>query len=261
VADPVINARLVGPDEDGGRVHFDDFCRFCDKMNLCLRRAEMVVTSQSSRIHYRIDRLQDGSAAFDLAPLRPRKGPDYRAAVVVFFNSTVVAFQRGEPADERLGMEGLREFRSLYSDMKRTKEIWIAGERITSQYLANIDQKLRPAFTSEGFVTGVLERLNVHDKNEFILFPPEWGAVTCVFPEDLFEQVRAAIKRNVTVSGTLAYPPDKPHPVKVHVKEMEVHPPDKDLPTLRQLRGLFRGGTGGKTALEFLKSIRDEQDD
>lgn len=260
MTDPIVSARLVGADEDGGHVQYDDFLRFCGVMGVCLKRAESAVTGQSARIHYRIVGLRDSSAGIELAAIRPKKGSDCRAAVRNLFLGTILAIQSGGAIDSRLTPEALEDFRELYKAPKKTKEIWIEGKQITSRYLANIDEILRPSFESEGSVTGVLERLNVHEKNEFSLFPPLWGAVTCVFPAELFEKVRSAIKRNVTVFGKLMYPPDRPYPVKVQVKSLEVHPPDEELPTLSELRGVFRGCLEGKTATEFIRAIRDEHD-
>lgn len=260
MADPTISARLVGADEDGGHVQYDDFLRFCGMMGVCLRRVESAVTGQDARIHYRIVGLRDSSAGIELAPIRLKKGTDYREAVQSLFLGTVMAIQTGGAIDPRLTPDVLECFRKLYKAPQKTKEMWIGGKQITSRYLANIEEILKPSLSSEGSVTGVLERLNVHDKNEFVLYPPIWGAIVCTFPEGLFEQVRSAIKRNVTVYGTLLYPPDKPYPAKVQVKSMEVHPPDDALSTLRELRGAFRDGLGGKSAVEFVRAIRDEQD-
>jgi len=204
--------------------------------------------------------LRDSSAGIGLEAIRPKKGADYRTEVLSLFKKTVATLQAGGAVDPRWTPEALEDFRALYKAPRKTKEIWIGGKQITSRYLANIDEILKPALASEGSVTGILERLNVHDKNEFVLYPPLWGAVTCAFPDELFEQVRAAIKRNVTVFGTLGYPPDKPYPAKVQVKSLEVHPPDDELPTLRELRGSFRGCLEGETATEFVRAIRDDQD-
>jgi hypothetical protein len=260
VTNPTIDARLVGADEDGGYVQFDVFRRFCHVMSVCLRRAEAVVTAYRGRIRYRVSDLRASSAAIALEAVRPKKGPDSRVEVVNFFKETVAALQSGSKIDGRLTPEGLKDFRELYAGVKRIKEVWIGGRQITSRYVANIDEILKPALVSEGSVIGWLERLNVHEKNEFVLYPPLWEAVVCTFPDEMFEQVRSAVKRNVTVRGTLTYPPDRPYPTKVRVKGLEVHPPDEELPTLRQLRGLFRGCTGDKTATEYVRAIRDEHD-
>jgi hypothetical protein len=259
VADTTVGVKLVGLDADGGSVQFDDFRHFCNTLNSCLRKCETAVTSERERIRYRITGLADGSARLKLQPMRPKNGQDRRREVVNLFKRTVADIQAGRRPDPRLGTSALKDFKELYSGPKRTKEVWIEGEQLTSHYAANIDDLLRPILASEGTVTGILERLNVHNKNEFVLYPAIGNPVACVFPDELFEQIRLAVKRNVTVYGTVSYPPDGAHAEKVQVKELEFHPPDSELPTLGQLRGAFRGCTEGKTATEFVRAIRDEQ--
>lgn len=259
--DPAITIRLVGSDEDNGRVRFEDFRQFCDKIAECLRRTETAVTKQPKRIRYRVSDLQASSAQMTLEPIAPKKGPDPRSEVVGLFKKSVADLQAGTFADPRLTPDDLREFRDLYARRGTTKEVWVDGAKLTSQYVANIDRILGSSVGAEGFVTGRLERLNVHNRNEFVLYPPLMGtSIICHFPDGLFEMVRAGIKRNVTVSGTLFHLPDKPFPDRVHVTTLELHPPDGELPNLRDLRGLFPDCTGGMSSVDFVRSLRDEQD-
>ena len=261
MTNPQIEALLIGDDEDNGLVRFEDFRTFCDKMAHCLRTSEVIVTRQSGRVRYKVKHLQASSAALTLEAIRPRKAPDLSAEVVRFFKKTVAELQDGSSVDPRLTSDDLKEFRALIASLKKTKQVWIEGKQVTSQYIANIDRILAATIASEGFVTGFLERLNVHNRNEFVLYPPILGAhVMCSFPDKMFEKVRMAIKHNVTVSGTLYYRLDKPFPDRVHVKALEVHPADNELPSLKSLRGLFRGSTNGMNATEFVRSLRNEQD-
>jgi hypothetical protein len=68
-----------------------------------------------------------------------------------------------------------------------------------------------------------------------------------------------AIKRNITVSGTLYFHQDKPFPDKVLVKNMELHPDDNELPTLGSLRGIAPNCSGGMDSVDYVRSVRDEQ--
>jgi hypothetical protein len=260
VADTAINIRLVGSDEDASLVQFGDFNAFCGKLTKCLRRSEAVVTHEAGRLRFRIAGLHSSSAAMKLEPIRPKKGPDRRVEIVRLFKETVSHLQAGVPVDPRWTGEDLKEFRGLFTSLKNTKEVWIEGVQVTAQYLANVDNILGSSISSKGSVSGFLEALNVHTSNRFVLYPPILDSrVICYFPESMFEQVRAAIKRNVTVTGLLFYQPDRPFPEKVQVEALEVHPPDSELPTLDQLRGVFGGCTGGKSAVEFVRGIRDKQ--
>jgi hypothetical protein len=72
-------------------------------------------------------------------------------------------------------------------------------------------------------------------------------------------QVREAIKRNVTVWGKLDFEPENPFPHRVAVTRMELHPPDSELPTLAELKGMAPGCAGGLTSVDFVRALRDEQ--
>ena len=132
------------------------------------------------------------------------------------------------------------------------------GSKLTSDFVASIERILGSAIPSEGQVTGRLERLNVHDRYEFVLFPVAGTRIVCAFDQAMLEQVRMGIKRTVTVSGTLFFQPDKPLPDRVRVQAMEIHPADEELPRLKDLKGIARRCTGKMTSVEFVRAIRDE---
>jgi hypothetical protein len=264
-ADVTVTVRLVGPDEEGGAVRFEDFRTFCDKMAECLRRSEETVTHQAGKIRYRLVDLHGGSAVMTLEAVAPKQSrttkPDRRADVLAFFKHTVAALEVSTNHDPKLTLDDLIAFRDLRARLRRTKEVWVDQTQITFQYVANIDKILGAPIRSKGSVSGFLEGLNVHQKNEFILYPPIPGyRIVCSFPEEMFELVRSALKRNVTAIGTLFHHPDRPFPDRVHVDQLEVHPPNDQLPTLRDLGGSFSGCTGGRSAVDFVRALRNEQE-
>src|ERR1700733_9724595 len=111
-----------------------------------------------------------------------------------------------------------------------------------------------------GAVKGRLERLNLHDRNEFTLYPPISGfSVTCEFPEELFETVQHAIRRNVTVYGKLTFKQQGPYPERVVVQTLEIHPDDSELPTLHSLRGVLRDATNGPNVADMDRANRNGQ--
>ncbi|HVC98955.1 MAG TPA: hypothetical protein VND64_35145 [Pirellulales bacterium] len=176
------------------------------------------------------------------------------------FRKTVSAIQRGKGLDPRIGPDDVSAFKKLASPLNRgSKSVFIDDTEITSQYIANADKILNTSLAQEGTVSGSLERVNVHDRYGFILFPPIEGyEISCLFPEEMLDQVRLAIKHNVTVNGLMHYYADSPFPKVVRVVSMEIHPNDDDLPTLEELRGMAPGCTGGLTAVEFTRAVRDD---
>ena len=108
-------------------------------------------------------------------------------------------------------------------------------------------------------MAGRLESLNVHGKTEFSVYPPVLGVrVRCNFPEAMFGQVTHAIRRHVTIQGTLHYHPGRAFPSRVDVVSLSINPADDDLPTLHDLRRLGKWDTGGLSAVEFVRALRDE---
>lgn len=82
--------------------------------------------------------------------------------------------------------------------------------------------------------------------------------ITCRFSEGMLPQVREALKRNVTVRGSMHYDDDHPFPKLVQVTSLEVHPCDDELPSLAALRGLAPGSTGDLSAVDFVRSLRHD---
>jgi hypothetical protein len=151
-------------------------------------------------------------------------------------------------------------FRGLAEPMnRRAKRIEVGRVKLTPKYFENIDQILGLSIPSHGSVKGRLERLNVHNRFEFVIYPPVSGyAVTCEFEEALFPTVHKAIKKNVTVRGELEYRPGRPFPDRVKVRALDIHAPDEELPKLADLRGAWKGCTNGLSSLRFLESIRND---
>jgi len=258
-----ITVKLVGSDEDDGAVRFEDFLSFCDSLSKCLRRSETLVSSHAPRTRYKIADLGCGSATIALQAIPPVDGPDRREEVLSLFQDTVERLQAGRPPDRRVDRESLEAFRELISPLHRkTKEVWIGSSLLTVQYEVNIENILGSSVPCDGSVSGTLERVNVHDSSEFVLYPPIPGCrIKCAFPESMLGQVREAIKGNVTVWGKLYYQPDRPFPHQVHVDKMELHPPDDELPSLRDLKGIAPDCTGSLSSVEFVRAIRDQEDD
>jgi hypothetical protein len=250
--------KLEGSDKDGGAVLFKDFRTFLDDVANCLRRIQDRIGSE--RVRYRITDLKAGSAIVTLEGMSPRKSPGAAQDVHDTFARTVRALESGDRPDSRLRPDDLKAFRKLAQPvLNGEKRVEVAGIPLTTQYVANIDNILGGGVRSTGTVKGRVEKLNVHYRNEFTLFPPIGNySVRCVFPESLFEKVQESIKRSVTVFGILTYSSDSPYPDGVRVESMEIHPPDESLPSLNSLKGTLPGATNGKTSVEFVEALRNE---
>ena len=222
------------------------------------------MSGDTGKIEYRIVDLKCESAMVKVEAIRhdrgiPSRKSDPRKEVVAFFRQTISDLQKGK-VNPRIPPADLDTFRELSEPLKRNaKRVVIGRTSLTSQFDRTIRKVLDESISSEGSVTGILARINVRDRNEFIVYPSlEGGQVTCNFPEAMLDKVGQAVKRNVTVSGTRVYRLGSALPSRVHVKALDIHPLDSELPSLSEVRALGKWGTGNLTAVEFVRSLRNE---
>lgn len=250
--DEQLQIRLQG--EDSGPVDFADFRTVCDDLSDCLHAIQRATSPEARRPKLQIADLSAGSAAISL---RPASNAD--SVVVARFVDAVAALQLSKPLATWLDTDSLRKLRKLADVLRRhTKGLWVQGIEITSQFTANIDAILGTETVSVGSATGTLDTVNVHNRNEFALYPRIGPRIKCTFRDELLDAVRAGIKCTVTVTGQLTFAGKSAFPHRVIVQKMTVHRPASELPTLMSLRGIAPNLTGDQETAQFLRELRDE---
>jgi aspartyl/asparaginyl-tRNA synthetase len=106
----------------------------------------------------------------------------------------------------------------------------------------------------------MVEQINLHNgQNVFTIYPAlEQGKVRCVFPKELRRKAIEAVGNYVTVEGRLKYKKGNEQPYEIEVEDIEIYPPEEDLPKLSDLRGLAADAFGNKSSEEVVREIRDE---
>lgn len=256
-----ITFKLVGSDDDRGHVAFAEFVKFCESVERCLRRSEAIVTGdERSEIVYRVADLKCASATIVLEATRPDKGSDSRKEVLGFFRNAVSGIEEGN-IDPRINIDDLHAFREIASPLHKAgaAKVVIGRLRLSEAYKQNIDKLLSSGIATQGCLTGKVEKVNLHNRNEFVLYPVAGSqSVTCVFSEELWEQVKSSLRGTASVIGTLFYREGSTHPHRAHVTGIEIHPSDDKLPTLHDVAALGRWGTDGLSSVDFVRSLRDE---
>ena len=113
-----------------------------------------------------------------------------------------------------------------------------------------------------GSIVGMLEQMNIHNNiNKFFIYPSV-GAnrIECNFPMNLKIKAISAMARFVKVKGKLKYRSRDSFPYQIYVDEIEIYPHEEDLPTLKDLRGTAPDMTGDKSTLDFIRSIREDNE-
>jgi hypothetical protein len=255
-----LSFRLVGPQQEDEMVRLGDFASVLENLHLALRQVERSLLRRSPRAIYRISDLAVGSAAATIEEVSGEAAVDSPLAV---FTDTVLRLNRGVEIDRRIDWMALQRMDRLYQPVAsgRAASVEIAGEFLNPQFRESIRRLLEEGTISMGSVTGRLERVNVHDRSEFLLYTPVGSTyVRCRFPNHLLDDVRKAIKRNVTVHGALRSMLGRDVPMFAEVDRIEIHPDDDQLPTLASLRGIAASYRPRRGVVAAIRALRDAEE-
>jgi hypothetical protein len=130
---------------------------------------------------------------------------------------------------------------------------------IPSSFQAETKAMLGAGLTAYGSIKGRMEAINLHkQKKEFRIYPhvgPD--RVVCFFPHDLMESAIGAVNKYITVFGKLRYRARSEYPHEIDVDRIEIHPPDEELPSFLELKGIAPDMTGGLTSEDFIRKKRN----
>jgi len=111
----------------------------------------------------------------------------------------------------------------------------------------------------DGSIEGSLEMINFHGgANKFNIYPivgPQ--RVTCHFPKELLKDAILSVGQYINVEGKLCYKERDKYPYGLYVKSIEIYPPENELPSIFDLRGIAPDATGELSSGEFVRKIRD----
>lgn len=126
-----------------------------------------------------------------------------------------------------------------------------------------LDRVIGRTVYSLGSITGTLKKVNLVGKYRFELFPVVGPfKVECRFRHSLLDRIREGLGKYVTVYGRLHYKQWNPLPFVIdEVADLDVHPSEATLPKLTDLFGIAPNATGGLTSADFLKKIREGDDE
>jgi len=103
----------------------------------------------------------------------------------------------------------------------------------------HIDELIGPKITSVGTVVGRLEGLTIHGKKMLVVYEQLTGRrVECVFPVVMLDKALAGFNKRISVYGTI-HSRTTGEKISVDVEEMEIFPPDSELPTAEDVRGIL----------------------
>jgi len=266
-----ITIQLVGDATDRKDVRLDDFIQQLTEVKKALRENELAITGKEEpTLDYKVVDLRHASPAtvvLEPVPLAPEGAHAYarfaRDVVGAFATELKSIKKRGtlirEPDLDRLlayQKIGVRENNRI------TKVKIAVGKNVVTideAFKQKLEAILGPDEFAEGSINGMLEAVNLHNKNRFFLYPvigPK--RIIGSFRNYLRPKIKEAIGEFVTVQGRLRYKAWSQFPHGVVAEDVDIHERNSALPTLTELRGAFAGSTGDLSSVEFVDQLRNE---
>jgi hypothetical protein len=276
-----ITVQLVGSLEDDWHVTLSAFLTQLEAIKAALKQTERLVSGEEEpSVYYRIVDLHHSSPAtvvleaVSLAtrPERiphPRKRrvqkPDYSHAIVAEFFTSLKDIREKKKAPRRADLQALEAYRNLAAPLEKNAS---GLKIINSDTSVDIDRNFRSAIDEiigpdelvEGTISGMLERINLHNAARFDIFPvigPK--QVTCDFKPSLRTAAVKAVDQHVLVTGKLRYKRLDNFPYAINAENIEILPLESDLPTLFDIEGMAPDLTEGKNSIDFLEEIRNAE--
>jgi len=276
-----VTLQLEGTAEEQGHVTLSAFLSQLEAVKSALKQTERLITGEEeSSVYYRIVDLRHSSpstvvleaVSFSTRPQRePKKKRttrqgDYSQPTVRHFFHSLRQIREKRQAPAKADLQVLQAYRNLTASLEKdvcsiklinTEE----SVDIDRNFQAAIDEIIGPDEFSEGTICGTLERINLHNNARFDIFPPIGAKqVGCDFKPSLKEAVIRAVDKYVCVAGKLRYKRLENFPYAINAESIEILPPEDELPTLFDIRGMAPELTGDRSAAEFLEEIRNGED-
>lgn len=260
---------MRGLDVDNGDVRVDDFIRQLNSFKNALSVTDRLIAETPS-IYFRIVDLRHQSPAFvelEAVPVSNAARNNAGRVVNRFFRS-LDEIERGV-APEGFDFSTFQAFKEITMLLQKDRitELGICREddsqaKTLTPLSSQIDKILGPDEYEVGSATGMLDQINIHaNQNVFTIYPTsKQRKLRCVFAEELRPQAIKAVGQYVRVSGRMKYKShlERRYPYEVLVRDLEVYPPESELPTLGSLEGAASDMPLSMPSEEFVRRIRDE---
>jgi hypothetical protein len=250
-----ITVKIKGSAEDGGFPRLSEFLKQLDAIKVALKHTERLVSGSEERsVYFRIVELSMASPATVVLEETPIRSQNKRGALPkVAISQKLVSMlrqidRRGTLPRNVKDLAALEAYRNVGTLLhKHVEEVTIASSSqavsIGEAFNQKIDKIIGPDQILEGSLTGVLLAINLHNTTRFEIYPAVGPSkVACDFPPTLKTRVIEGLDRNVRVIGKLRYKHWAPYPHAITAEDVEIFPPEDELPTLSDLRGLLTNG-------------------
>lgn len=260
---------IRGRDIDHGHVRVEDFIKQLTSFKNALSATDRLI-SETLSTYFRIVDLRHQSPAFveiEAVPVSTATVNRPEGVVNRFFRS-LDDIERGVAPEgfDFSTFQAFEEITALLQKDRITELILCRDDESQTKTLTplapQIEKILGPDEYEVGSATGTLDQINLHaNQNVFTIYPTsKQRKLRCVFAKEVRSQAIKAVGQYVRVSGRMKYKShlERRYPYEVLVREIEVYPPESELPTLGSLEGAASDTPLSMPSEEFVRRIRDE---
>lgn len=261
-----ITLALDGLPSEDGYIRAGDFLRELQLLTSALNKTDRDICGTGGPFsYYRIVNLSLASPATVVLEALPRDpDTDMRSEVISKFFSVLSCIQHGEFLPESVSHSLLQDLSGMASPVgKSIGSVRVSRDgtviHFNPKLQKTIELLLAPEEIYPGAIRGMLEAINLHrEANVFRIYPDVGPAkITCHFAIELQEQAVKAINHFVEVRGILKYKVRAQYPHEIQVDSIEAFPPEHELPSLWDIKGIAPNATGQLASEDFVRELRN----
>jgi hypothetical protein len=244
-----IEVEIRATEQEGGFLALSDFLKQLDAIKAALKQTERLLSGSEERtVYYRIVSLSYSSPARMVLEERALPLPDRRPklpkvpiAKRLVSGLSQIDKERAPKGTDLQALEAYRNVGTIIGPRVQNVSLRVGEQEvlIDDTFTAKIEKIIGPDEIVEGSVTGVLLSINLHNTTRFEIYPSVGPKkIACDFPASMKRRVIEGLTSNVRVFGRLRYKHWSDFPYAINARDLEVFPPDEELPTLLDLRGI-----------------------
>ncbi len=259
-----IRITVDGDPRDEGYVRLNDFLKQLDSVRKALRYTEgLLQTGEKAPVYYRIIEARRQSPLTVTLEAVAEKPSDLPGKVVGKFLDAIDQIKKRGKIPPDFDYPTAEAYREITIPQHQHVSALVIGNgrrriAIDYQFEERIKKAIGPDEFAEGSITGTLDTVKLHNVTAFEVFPTIGPKrVVCHFGPDIKEKVKQGLERYVCVYGRLRYKHWDKFPHAIDASDLEIFPPENELPKLSDLKGMVPDLTGGLEAHDFLERVRN----
>lgn len=244
---------------DGPYVDLESFVIVMDKFRLFLAGLKNIAPGE--KLDWLVTDLGIGSAKATLKPIGGARAVSIAPQIAV---EGLKALEEGKVPTDSFPEDSIKGARILVELMaKKRLRMTVSNEHhhleLTNRTAMTAREILDIVVWEDlGSVEGSLDAVNLHDNfrcNIYDLF--SGNRIECHFRAELIEKIRVGLKRRVQAFGLVRYNRHG-RVLSILAEDIKVFPEENQLPSIDEIAGLTPGITGGLSAEEYIRRLRDD---